>query len=43
LRNQRYDSRTVTEILDAIPGAWERAQEGRAQIDAGRGVSLRDL
>jgi len=43
LRNQRYDSRTATEVLDGIPGAWERAQEGRAQIAAGRGVSLQDL
>jgi hypothetical protein len=43
LRNQGHDSRTATEVLDGIPGAWERAQEGRAQINAGRGVSLQDL
>jgi len=43
LRDQRHDARTATETLDVIPGAWERAQEGRAQIDAGRGVSLQDL
>lgn len=25
------DARSVTEVLDAVPGAWERAQLGREQ------------
>ena len=29
------DARSVTEVLDAIPGAWERAQLGREQGRAG--------
>jgi len=29
------DARTVTEVLDAIPGAWERAQLGREQGRSG--------
>jgi len=33
----------VTEILDAIPGAWERAQEGLAQAGRGEGVPLDEL
>ncbi len=34
------DADRATEIIDRIPGAWERAQEGRAQIDAGEGIPL---
>jgi predicted transcriptional regulator len=30
------DAATITEVLDAIPGAWERAQEGLAAARAGR-------
>lgn len=37
------DAATITEILDSIPGAWERAQEGLAAARAGRFVSLDDL
>jgi len=29
------DARSVTELLDAIPGAWERAQLGREQGQRG--------
>jgi hypothetical protein len=28
------------EILDAIPGAWQRTQEGLAQAARGEGTSL---
>jgi hypothetical protein len=34
------DAARITEILDGIPGAWERAQEGLA---GGEGIPLDDL
>lgn len=34
------DASRVTEILDAIPGAWERTQEGLAQSERGEGTPL---
>jgi predicted transcriptional regulator len=34
------EAATITAILDAIPGAWERTQEGLADAKAGRVVSL---
>ena len=37
------DAATLTAILDAVPGAWERAQEGLADAEAGRVVSLDQL
>ena len=37
------DAATITEILDSIPGAWERAQEGVAAARAGRFVPLDEL
>jgi predicted transcriptional regulator len=37
------DATSITDILDAIPGAWERAQEGLAVARAGRFVALDDL
>jgi hypothetical protein len=37
------DSRTITSLLDAIPGAWERTQEGIAQAERGEGVALDEL
>ena len=37
------DPRDVTALLDSIPGAWERAQEGLADALAGRGIPLEDL
>jgi hypothetical protein len=33
----------ITEILDAIPGAWERTQEGLAQSARGEGTPLDEL
>jgi predicted transcriptional regulator len=37
------DAATITEILDAIPGARDRAQEGLAAARAGRFVPLDEL
>jgi predicted transcriptional regulator len=37
------DAATITEILDSIPGALERAQEGLAAARAGRFVALEEL
>jgi hypothetical protein len=37
------DARNVVELLDGIPGAYERAQLGRAQAEAGEAVALDDL
>jgi hypothetical protein len=37
------DPATVTSLLDSIPGAWERAQAGLADISAGRMVSPDEL
>ncbi len=33
----------ITEILDAIPGAWQRTQEGLAQAERGEGRPLDKL
>jgi predicted transcriptional regulator len=33
----------ITEILDSIPGAWERTQEGLAQAARGEGTPLDEL
>lgn len=37
------DAARITEILDAIPGAWQRTQEGLAQAARGEGTSLDEL
>lgn len=37
------DVSRITEILDAIPGAWERTQEGLAQAARGEGTPLDEL
>lgn len=37
------DPANVTALLDAIPGAFERAQGGLAEVKAGRGLPLTDL
>jgi hypothetical protein len=37
------DPARITEILDAVPGAWERTQEGIAQAGRGEGTTLSDL
>lgn len=34
------DAARITEILDAIPGAWERTQEGLSQAARGAGATL---
>lgn len=34
------DTATITDLLDRIPGAWERAQQGIADADAGRVTDL---
>jgi hypothetical protein len=37
------EAKRVTEILDAIPGAWERVQEGIGQASRGEGVAVEEL
>ncbi len=37
------DAMVITAVLDAIPGAWEAARAGLAEIRAGRGIPLDDL
>jgi predicted transcriptional regulator len=37
------DPATITALLDAIPGAWERAQAGVADASAGRVTPLDDF
>jgi len=37
------DATRITEILDAIPGAWQRTQEGLAQAARGEGTPLDQL
>lgn len=37
------DPETVVMVLDGIDGAWERAQLGREQVEAGDAVALKDL
>jgi predicted transcriptional regulator len=37
------DPRSVAALLDSIPGAWERVQEGLADARAGRFIPLEDL
>jgi hypothetical protein len=37
------DAARITEILDAIPGAWQRTQEGLAQAAGGEGTPLDEL
>jgi hypothetical protein len=37
------DATTITALLDAIPGAFERAQVGLADVRAGRVTALDDL
>jgi len=33
---------TVAELLDSIPGAFESAQEGLAEIRSGKGIPLEE-
>jgi hypothetical protein len=37
------DAATVTALLDSIPGAFDRAQEGLAEVRMGRGIRLEDI
>ena len=37
------DARSIVEILDGIPGAFERAKLGIEEIRAGKGIPLEDL
>jgi hypothetical protein len=37
------DAANVTALLDGIPGAFERAERGLAEVKAGRGLPLTDL
>lgn len=37
------EPQTITAILDSIPGAWDRAEEGLAAARAGRFVPLDEL
>jgi hypothetical protein len=37
------DPRDVAALLDAIPGAFERAQQGLAEARSGLGTDLEDL
>jgi len=37
------DPGTITMLLDSTPGAWERAQEGLADVAAGRVIPLDEL
>jgi predicted transcriptional regulator len=37
------DARTVTAILDAIPGAWDSVQRGEADYAAGRLIALEEF
>lgn len=37
------DARTITSVLDAIPGAWERTREGIEEAERAEGVALDEL
>jgi predicted transcriptional regulator len=37
------DPAAITALLDSIPGAWDRAQEGLADVAAGRVIPLDEL
>jgi hypothetical protein len=37
------DPTTITALLDSIPGAWDRAQEGIQDVKAGRVTELDEL
>jgi hypothetical protein len=37
------DATRITEILDSIPGAWEKTQKGIKQAAQGEGTPLEDL
>lgn len=37
------DPSSIVELLDAIPGAFERAQQGLREVESGRGVPLDEI
>lgn len=37
------DPASIVELLDAIPGAYERAQQGLREARAGKGIPLDEL
>lgn len=37
------DPRSITDILDRIPGAWEDAIAGAEEIRTGKGITLDEL
>lgn len=37
------EAQRITELLDSIPGAWERTQEGLEQARRGETIPLSDL
>jgi len=37
------DPRNITALLDGIDGAFERAERGLREIEAGRGIPLEEL
>lgn len=37
------DAATFPALLDALPGAWERAQAGLADVEAGRTIPLDEV
>ena len=37
------DARSIVEILNGIPGAFERTELGMLELGAGRGIPLEDL
>ena len=43
LDNADPDPADVTALLDSIPGAYERAQQGLRETESGRGIPLDEL
>jgi predicted transcriptional regulator len=37
------DARTISALLDSIPGAFDRAERGRSEAEAGLGTPLGNL
>ena len=37
------DAKTITDVLDRIPGAWEDALAGSEELRAGKGIPLSEL
>jgi hypothetical protein len=37
------DPASITSLLGRIPGAFERAQEGQREVEAGKGVPLEEI